>query len=678
MKTSRPWQASRTTFRAVVVVGVLSAGGTWLGSLAGAVATGATATPTTVQTSTMFSANGSGAYEGDAGAVTISMPATAAFANKALAVEECNPNPTSATDCDTLIEQTTTISGAPLRAGATGALAGGTAQVYLWILPTGKVSTAPDVANQAVNPQGEDLNSNVTCDASDACALWIGPTSGAWSNGYVINGLTPLPASATATTTTLAPCSSNCTTATDASDMSVMYSGSAQNVTLSAMVTSGYGTVSSGAVSFTAVNGSGQTILTGMTGNVINGSASVNYSLPASTAAGDYKVQVSYQPGGIFAASSGTSLLSVLPATTNTSVAPASAASSGSAQGVTLSATVTSAAGAVNGGSVTFAVVNNADVNIGVPASSAAVTGGTASVSYTLPPGTVAGTYTINATYNPSSNFSLSYDNSQKLAVSAGNASTTTSSTSPTSTTTSPTTTTSTTTPSTTTTSTTTTSTTTSTTTPSTTSTTSTTTTTTLPTTTLPPTTSTTVASITGAATTLPSGTGVLSTTTTGAAPTTITTRPPGHATTGRVAKTSTVTTTTVPHSAATTGTTTKTTGKSQHKVSSSVVKTKGSSRSASKVNKLPAHHAAKGRHLPPDHRNPKGTSHPNEQPARPTAATVPTATGGGVLAYTGSGPALGWLLIIGTGLAVAGGAGRRLARTKMQLRKLPGPTQGN
>ena len=113
-----------------------------------------------------------------------------------------------------------------------------------------------------------------------------------------------------------------------------------------------------------------------MTGNVSNGSASVTYSLPASTAAGDYNVQLSYQPGGIFAASSGTSLLSVLPATTNTSAVPASAASSNSVQSVTLSATVTSAAGTVSGGSVTFAVINKADVNVGVPATSTAVTGG--------------------------------------------------------------------------------------------------------------------------------------------------------------------------------------------------------------------------------------------------------------------------------------------------------------
>ena len=337
----------------------------------------------------MFSANGSGAYEGDAGVVSITLPATPAREQGpgcGGGATQAQPQLPTATPCSSRQR--------PLREALSrrlpGALAGGTAEVYLWILRTGNVSTAPDVANQAVDPQGGNPNSNVTCDASDACDYGSGPTSGAWGNGYVINGLTPLPASASATTTTLAPCSSDCATVTATSDMSVTYSGSPQNVTLSATVTSGYGTVSSGAVSFTVVDGSGQTILSGMTGNVTNGNGSVTYSLPASTAAGDYNVQVSYQPGGIFAASSGTSLLSVLPASTSTSAAPTSAVSSSSAQSVTLSATVTSAAGSVSGGSVTFAVVNDTDVDVGVPATSAAVTAGTASVSYTVPGGTAA------------------------------------------------------------------------------------------------------------------------------------------------------------------------------------------------------------------------------------------------------------------------------------------------
>jgi hypothetical protein len=673
MRASGLHPASRT-FRALVAVVSLSAAGTSLSGLAGAVATGATGTPTTVQTSAMSSANGSGAYEGDAGVVTISIPATAAFANKALAVEECNPGPTSAADCDTLIEQTTNALGAPLRAGATGALAGGTAEVYLWILPTGKVSTAPDVANQTVDPQGEDPNSNVTCDASDACALWIGPTSGAWSNGYVIDGLTPLPAGASATTTTLAPCSSSCATTTDGTDMSVAYSGSAQNVTLSATVTSGYGTVSSGDVSFTVLDGSGHTIVGGMTGDVTNGSASVTYSLPASTAAGDYNVQVSYESADIFVASSGTSLLSVSPAPTSITAVPASTASSSSVQNLELSANITSSAGPVNGGSVTFAVVNSAGVDVGVPTTSAAVTGGTASVSYTLPAAVAVGTYTINATYNPSSDFSLSYDNSQQLTIGAGSTSTSTSTTS--STTTSSTSTTST---STTSTSTTTTPTTSASLTTTTAPATSTSATTTSTATTSPTTTTTTVGptSITGgAATTLPSATGI-SSTRPGTAPTTTTTRPPGHAATGLGAKTSTVTTTPVPHSG-TARPTTKTTGKNQHKGGSSAVKTKGRSQSGTTADKLPVHHVAQRRDQPSHGTNSKGPIQQKGQPARMPVATVPTATSGGALAYTGSGPVFGWLLTVGSGLAVAGGAWRRVARTKRQLTKLPSPSQGN
>ena len=74
LKTSRSLASLLSASRAVVVVGGLSDRDLASG-LAEAVATGATATPMTVQTSTMLSSNGSGAYEGDAGVVTISIPA---------------------------------------------------------------------------------------------------------------------------------------------------------------------------------------------------------------------------------------------------------------------------------------------------------------------------------------------------------------------------------------------------------------------------------------------------------------------------------------------------------------------------------------------------------------------------------------------------------------------------
>src|SRR2546427_13094600 len=66
--------------------------------------------------------------------------------------------------------------------------------------------------------------------------------------------------------------------------------------------------------------------------------------------------------------------------------------------------------------SVSFQV-KNGSTNLGSPVTSGAVSGGAASVTYPLPAGTAAGSYTIVATYNPSSNFNGSSDNSGTLTV---------------------------------------------------------------------------------------------------------------------------------------------------------------------------------------------------------------------------------------------------------------------
>ena len=164
----------------------------------------------------------------------------------------------------------------------------------------------------------------------------------------------------------------------------------------------------------------------------------------------------------------------------------------------------------------------------------------------------------------------------------------------------------------------------------------------------------------------MPSVAGV-SSTTPGTAPTTTTTHRPGHAATGGVGKASGTTTTvtiTVPHSA-TTGPRTKTAAKNQHKISSSAVKTKARSRSVTKATSPRADHPAQAHHLASHHTSSKGTNQPKEQLARTTAATVPTGTSGGALAYTGVGPALVWWVTIGVGLVVAGTAGRRRAGLK-------------
>ena len=82
-----------------------------------------------------------------------------------------------------------------------------------------------------------------------------------------------------------------------AANASAAYSANAQNALLTATVTSTDGTVNTGSVSFTVKNGA-TVIGTATSGNVTSGSASVNYALPAQTAAKSYTIQASYSTGG--------------------------------------------------------------------------------------------------------------------------------------------------------------------------------------------------------------------------------------------------------------------------------------------------------------------------------------------------------------------------------------------
>ncbi|MEM3036400.1 MAG: choice-of-anchor D domain-containing protein, partial [Thermoplasmata archaeon] len=68
-------------------------------------------------------------------------------------------------------------------------------------------------------------------------------------------------------------------------------------------------------------------------------------------------------------------------------------------QALVLNATVTSTGGTVNEGTVTFTVKRNGSV-IGFPVTSGIVSGDNAYANYTLPGGTIAGTYTIEAAYS--------------------------------------------------------------------------------------------------------------------------------------------------------------------------------------------------------------------------------------------------------------------------------------
>ena len=209
-------------------------------------------------------------------------------------------------------------------------------------------------------------------------------------------------------------------TTTTASNVTVTFSATNQTVPLSATVTSGGGTVNVGTVTFSVFNGATQIGSSTSPASVTSGSASANYTLPGGTNAGTYTIVANYTgAGGFNNSSDNTHTLTVNAAGTTTTAANASTNFSASAQSVTLNATVTSTAGTVGAGTVTFTVLNGA-TPVGSATTSGTVTAGNASVNYGLPAGTPAGVYTIQAVYNGSTNFSGSSDNTHTLTITAG------------------------------------------------------------------------------------------------------------------------------------------------------------------------------------------------------------------------------------------------------------------
>jgi len=96
-------------------------------------------------------------------------------------------------------------------------------------------------------------------------------------------------------------------------------------------------------------------------------------------------------------------VVTVSPATVATTTTVSNATATYGDASVTLNATVTP--NTVNNGSVAFTVKQGASV-IGVTTTDATVVAGAASVVYSLPTGTAAGGYTIEAVYTPGSGFS--------------------------------------------------------------------------------------------------------------------------------------------------------------------------------------------------------------------------------------------------------------------------------
>jgi hypothetical protein len=213
------------------------------------------------------------------------------------------------------------------------------------------------------------------------------------------------------------------------SSSSLTYNPAQTSVTLSASVTSAAGTVNEGTVTFTLKTGPGLGITIGtptISPTVTNGIASVVYAVPTPLNVGTYSVLVSYTDSKGNFTDDGTDTPGTLTVNAAPAVTTAQSAStpfSTSQQVVTLTAKVTSTAGTVKEGQVTFTVVDGGGHMVGTTSAVGTVIGsgpnvGTASANYTLPANLAVGTYTINVAYTDSTgNFVDGGDVSAPLTV---------------------------------------------------------------------------------------------------------------------------------------------------------------------------------------------------------------------------------------------------------------------
>jgi hypothetical protein len=210
------------------------------------------------------------------------------------------------------------------------------------------------------------------------------------------------------------------TSAISASPAAATFSESAQTINLMATVdTTAGAAINEGTVTFTILQGSQVIGQTTAPANVSNGAVTAAYTLPGGTPTGQYTIEATYSDssGNYVGSTDTTHFLTIAPASTTATTAGVSATFSvTSSQSIALSAQVSSGAGVINEGSVTFTILSGGNA-VGSPVS-ANVAGGAASVTYTLPAGTSSGSYTIQAVFSDPVDFATS-TGTNTLAVAA-------------------------------------------------------------------------------------------------------------------------------------------------------------------------------------------------------------------------------------------------------------------
>ncbi len=188
-----------------------------------------------------------------------------------------------------------------------------------------------------------------------------------------------------------------------------------QSIPLSAQVSSTAGTINEGIVTFTILSG-GNPVGSPVIENVVNDAAAGSYTLLAGTPGGSYTIQAVYTDPVDFTTSSNTNTLTVSAATTT--ITPSNAATTynaSTAEGITLSANVSSPAGIPNEGAVTFTILNGSTQLVSPIVVN--VVNGVASTIYGLPAGTAVGSYIIQAVFDGTASYAKSNPVDSTLTV---------------------------------------------------------------------------------------------------------------------------------------------------------------------------------------------------------------------------------------------------------------------
>jgi hypothetical protein len=176
-------------------------------------------------------------------------------------------------------------------------------------------------------------------------------------------------------------------------------------------------------VTFTVLQ-NGSPVGSSVIGTVSGNQAKATYDLLAGTAGGSYTIQAVYSDPSDFQTSTGTNTLIVSAASTTITPSNASANfNTVTGEGMTLSANVTSPAGPINQGAVTFNILNSSSTAI-VPPIVVKVVNGLASENYVLPAGTSVGTYTITSVYDGTASFAGSLPATSTLTITGATTST--------------------------------------------------------------------------------------------------------------------------------------------------------------------------------------------------------------------------------------------------------------